>query len=714
MLSRTNGRINRTGESSYRGLLWGAVACVAWSAGVGPAAAQTPDTFLISSAPACVPGQVDVPLVEWDLPTQLDAEPGAITVDVQSSSSDPSRVWFVTRLGDQRLFRFTPGHSRNAKAQWRSWSLDEELESGDGTTGGLKKIRPSKDKRNVFVRTQAAIQHVDTQCKPTVNAAGQAVCEQGLIVFRDRQPFIFPGSSDLAVDDLNNLYSTAPDDLLNGMFTGYVQKLNPNAVRPATAADQELLGQPAAFVTTVTRWTVGGGAGLCPSADFPSEYGACLAGVDIDDKNQHLVYYTESESDSIAELNTKTPDGYVNVRFWSLAALSKEVGETVSDPRQLKVQRDNGKTVVWVVTGSGHLVRLIPQSGSYSLMSAHRMLDAENDPFGVAPDGALIGYTAISDPLEDLNQQPRRDKVGMLAPKDKLVQVKAQTKPAPITNHTIAVAKVATETVTRDVAPDKKTAPGRVERNRQGDLFVDAFINEATPQPAGSTGSMRPTGITPAHSGKVGSFFYAVGLAEQVVDPTTPAQLKIIRIGLAVLPQAQRARHARDDDDFDGDGKKNKYEDDDDDGDGSHNSVDRDDDNDCKDDDFDDHDDDNDGHDDKWDDPRKKETRNSQDHTTAPGGSTNHQMAVPAGATLVVAQAMATDLSTPLKVEIIGPTGVKLAAPLPTPGVAVATLVAPAAGTYTVRVTNLGLAAAALTTDLIVQEAWPVLTSTLP
>jgi hypothetical protein len=43
-----------------------------------------------------------------------------------------------------------------------------------------------------------------------------------------------------------------------------------------------------------------------------------------------------------------------------------------------------------------------------------------------------------------------------------------------------------------------------------------------------------------------------------------------------------------------------------------------------------------------------------------------------------------------------------------------ATLVPATAGTYTVRVTNLSLAAVSLTTDLIAQELWPALSPVLP
>jgi hypothetical protein len=638
------------------------------------------------------------------LPSALDFEPGAITVDVESSSSDPTRVWFVTRQGDARLFQFTPGRGRrDATAQWRSWSLD--LQPGGATTGGLKKVRPSKDKRSVFVRTANSLQQVDPQCKPTIDVTGASICEEGLTVYQDRLPFFFFGTSDVAIDDFNNVYTAAPpDDFLPDapvadLLGEYIQKLNPKA------ADIENQNPTS---MTVTRWHVGGGAGVCPAMSELSEFSPCLAGIDLDDKNQHLVYYSASRDDAIGELNTKLTGDVNNVRYWSLAELSLKLKQDIRDPRQLKVEHENGKTVVWVVTGSGHVVRLIPQSGKSVLMSAHRMPDVENDPFGVAPDGRAIGYTAVSDPIVDASLDLRKDKVGMVLPKDTLVSVTTRERRAERSFPEIIVVRTVTETRTGYVSPDKKTAPGRVVRNEQGDTFVDAFIDEA-PQPPGKLESMRPLGITPDHGSKVGTFFYAVGVSGNLEEP-----LEINRIGLAVLPQAERPKHARDDDDFDGDGKKNRHEDDDDDDDGTPNHMDRDNDNDCRDDVLDDDDDDNDGNEDKWDDPRKKETRDSRDHTTGPGAVTAHQVVVTAGTTLLVAQARASSLATPLRVEIVGPTGVKLASPLPTPGVAFATVVPLSAGTYTVRVTNLGLSAASLTTDLILQELWPALALIVP
>lgn len=525
------------------------------------------------------------------------------------------------------------------------------------------------------------------------------MCTDGLTAFHDREnPSSFLGTSDLAIDDRSNVYTAAPEDQATGPLKAFIQKLNPNALAETGDINFPLL-------TTVTRWPVGGGAGKCPTIETGSDYGSCIAGIDLDEKNQHIVYFSAPDIDAIGELNTKLTTK--NLRFWYLKDLEYKLGlkaGTVSDPRQLKVANEDGKAVVWVVTGSGHVVRLIRQSGDEALMSAHLMpFTIDSDTFGVAPDGDVVGYTAVEDSASGLD---RKDKVGMLLPKDNIVRVVAPPMDAQPFPHDVLVQRTFTVTMSNFVKADKKPVQGRVFRNKQGDTFVDAFIN--MPKDPMDSPSFRPMGITPDFGSKVGTFFYAVGTSADLGDTS------IIRVGRAFLPPAQRGKHARDDDDFDGDGKKNKYDDDDDDGDGTMNAADRDDDNDCKDDDIDDKDDDNDGHEDKWDDPRKKETRNSKDHTTAAGSSTTHQIVVPAGATLVVAQATAADGLTPVKVEIISPAGLTLASPLPTPGIGVATFVPTTAGTYTVRVTNLGIAAATFTTDLITQELWPALTAIVP
>src|SRR6187200_2484494 len=88
-----------------------------------PAAAET----LTSTAPVCVADAANpTRLVEWDLdfvsgdPARSDARPGAIVVDNQSSRR--SRIWFVTRAAETRLYRLLPGlKMRKDAAQATSW-----------------------------------------------------------------------------------------------------------------------------------------------------------------------------------------------------------------------------------------------------------------------------------------------------------------------------------------------------------------------------------------------------------------------------------------------------------------------------------------------------------------------------------------------------------------------------------------------------------------
>jgi hypothetical protein len=218
-------------------------------------------------------------------------------------------------------------------------------------------------------------------------------------------------------------------------------------------------------------------------------------------------------------------------------------------------------------------------------------------------------------------------------------------------------------------------------------------------------GSTVPLGITPDKSGKLGTYFYAVG-----VNPENGAN----RIGQIVLPFKNRKHgRARDDDDHDRDGKRDDIDDDDDD-DGVNDANDNDDDDDCVNDD-DDWDDDNDGIDDKDDWKDRKETRDTREEESVAGGqSVDYPMALGTDNLLLVATATAADPSALLSVQILNPAGQVVANPLPTPGVAVATVPTLTAGSYTVRVKNLGLTPTAMATGFLTQANWPVEVPSLP
>jgi hypothetical protein len=604
----------------------------------------------------CNPDLVDVELVEWNLPMQFDDRAGAITVDVHSSHT--GRLWFVTRLGEPRLYRLEPGKAvAYTNAKTKSWNLDPAV-----IGGGLQRIKVSKDDRYAFVRTAFALQRVQTEgCSKVMLVES---CER--IVWLDKVEF--DTTSDVAVEGCY-VYTTAADPGAEGLVDpnlGYVQQLN-SCDTPGDAG-----------TTTVKRWVVGGGTGLCP-LDNPDTQ-PCLSGVVTDPKNPDLVYFSQSVANRIGQLNVKTN----KVTFWSLTtAFGKNAAgqPNVLEPRQLEFDDDG---TIWTVTGSGHLVRLDPKKDR---MSRHQMPSGlEAQPWGVAPDNGTIGYTNSN----SVNA-PENSKVAMLIPR-------GQFKPAP--RYTVTIYpdpapvdffKAQTAPVNDAATPQKQTVHGRVHRNNDG-VFVEAHVAEGHD-------SISPLGITPDMSKRVGTFFYAVG---------QPGTVGFNRVGMALIPSKfERHRHGRDEDDHDRDGKRDD-QDDDDDNDGKKDNDDDDDDNDCVKD-YDDWDDDNDNIDDKDDKKDRKETRYTRDEeAVAASQSADYPMTVGSENLLLIATATAADPSALLSLEIYNPAGQLVGSPLPSPGVAVATVPTLSAGTYTVRVKNLGLTPTAMSTSLLTQATWPL------
>lgn len=87
--------------------------------------------------------------------------------------------------------------------------------------------------------------------------------------------------SDLSVDDQNHIFTTGSTD--GDPFTpvapthledSYVQMLT-----PATG--------------TITRWTVGGGAGFCAPLDSTTTSFPCISGIAVLPSNRNLVYFSE-------------------------------------------------------------------------------------------------------------------------------------------------------------------------------------------------------------------------------------------------------------------------------------------------------------------------------------------------------------------------------------------------------------------------------------
>jgi hypothetical protein len=229
--------------------------------------------------------------------------------------------------------------------------------------------------------------------------------------------------SDLAEDN-NNVYTTGPSGT-----GGILQRL--------------LAGSTSG---TVTRWPVGGGAGsvyLSGVAVGPGAPGA------------KLVYFSQPTDNQIGQLNPATN----NVRRWLLPP-------GVIQPRQLDLDAQ-GK--VWVVAGSGHLVRLDPAT---NMVTPYLIPTPGSNPMGVGPNG-LIGFTETG-----------TNKVGMLIPDGAQVLV-------PPTNQTILPTTTGVPGVLATIppidgvaAPIMKTGPATSSGTAATGIFVEAQLPLAPPTPS--------------------------------------------------------------------------------------------------------------------------------------------------------------------------------------------------------------------------------------
>jgi hypothetical protein len=594
-------------------------------------------TLLSGSALAQVPlstvttatSTPQVRLIEWDLPTQLDAAPGAMVVDTQGD--DRNRIWFVTRTGaPPHAYRMDfPSSLMKGNARWTSW----ELSQGAVITGGIadRRVRPSKDRRFVFVRTIAVnqdapgvvttLERIDTR-----NCSGSApqTCERVVWTTTLNETFVELNVSDVAIDDSNNVFTTHSPH--NDPALSYVERLTP--------------GFPSAAAATVTRWTVDGGAGLCSG----STSDPCVAGIAVYPSNRSLVYFSAESaggSGAIVELNTTTN----KIRLWSLAALSTASCTTppcapIEGPRQLHIDR-SGK--VWTVTRSGHLVSLRPNNNQ---MTAHLMPSADGaDPFGVAPDDDVVGYTNAG-----------TNKVGLLIPRAKAFVITPASPPAVPRVDTTATPSVEDAVVaSAPVSPQGKTVAGQITRNPDG-TYVEALIN------AGND-SMTPLGITPARSKAEGTFFYTVGENLQGAN----------RVGFVRLPRAkEKLKQPRDDDDRDdgwnGEDRWHDWHD--------HANA---------------NDDDDDGIANGQDSPSGQETVSGGDVTPLASGQTvDYTMTASPTTLALIAVAEADDALAQIGIDIYNAQGLLVARSAPSLGIAVAQVALPPAGTYTWRVRNYG------------------------
>jgi hypothetical protein len=450
-------------------------------------------------------------------------------------------------------------------------------------------------------------------------------------------------TSDLAVDGMNRVFTTALADPA-ALNTAYLQMLTPG---PAPATD--------GTTVSVKRWRVGGGAGFC----LTSGSGPCLSGVDVySSKYQNLVYYSEPEGNNIGELNIVTNV----VRRWSVT----NVG--ASEPRQLNIDQAG---IVWVVTGSGHLVSLDPNTNK---MTGHQVpVAADNDLFGVAPDDDVIGYT---------NAAATENKVAMLFPKGDAVTVTPMCEtlyPFYVDVPVMADLSVADS---NSVPPQGKIAPVTITSKDDG-VFVEANIQLArcVSGPCSSVPSTSPHGITPNRGKAQGTFFYTVGFSADAGGAT-------VRIGFARLPHRAKIKHARDDDDCDEgvDAAANP---------GWHDHTAHPD------------DPDDDGVDSKFDMRTSREDAQTGDTTAlGPGQIAEYPLTAASTTLALIVNVIADDPLAQMTVEIYNALGALVASGVSAGGVTLATVSTPPAGAYKVRVKNYGLRSVNQTPTFLVRQPW--------
>jgi hypothetical protein len=632
-------------------------------------------------------------VIEWDLTSmsdQLDGNPGAMVVDTRGE--DDNRLWFVTRLGGetaspQKVYRFIPPRSLKAgNATWTSWELQPTAFLG----GGITKMRPSHDRRFLFVRmpaddTVSTIQRIDTV------ATSRTVWS-----FGGDAPLVV---SDIAVDDKNHVFTTGVSSSDSG---GYVQMLDTSTAPPLNATNPNV---------PVTRWIGLDGAGQCISTDFDPAFvnpgsGVCNAGIDVHPSKQNLVYFVEkgeqgasarpeSVNGFITELNLDPRAAFTNpttgqmespVRRWSLAQLSTATGDNIFGPRVLKIDR-SGK--VWITTDSGHLVSLDPNNNR---MTKHKVpgrvtpdgKDVPNDLFGLSPDSDVIGYTAAL-----------ANKVAMLFPKFTPVLIAAipcndtttGAFPCPVrTPFTAAAATVPTATFTDSVPGDAKIAPVKTTRNPNEGTFVEALVDEevscdGTQKPT----SMTPLGITANWSKAQGTFFYTVG----TTVATNANQVPVLRrVGHVRLPNKEKLKFARDDDDADEGFNASQCP-------GFHAAETG--------------DADADGVPDQYDTASGRENMTSYDPAAVPAmSSSDYPASTSASSLALIATAQADVATATIAVDVYNAVGTLVGTSGPMIGAAAVTVPAPGAGNFTVRVRNLSGSSVSSTPSIIVRDTPPM------
>ncbi len=352
------------------------------------------------------------PLSSGQTVPPADPLPGALV-------AENSHVFYVTRAGQLRLVRLTPSPTAPVCNWW-------DLDAATVTTGGLR-IKSSANLS--FIRGVTDIQRINT----VTNARTRWV--DGLTSLSDVA---------ISTNGANNVFTTG----VPGCLTA------PGLCDPTAAVVQRFSvvnGSPSA---SITRWLVGGGAGTIP-----------YSGIDVHPATTNLVYFSQPANNIIGELNTN--DG--TIRRWNLAAASTMTTGPIFNPRQLDV---DGAGFVWVVTGSGHVVRLEPTATTDNVVVADIPFGVDNNPVAIHSDGT-IGYTT--------NGGAGLEKVGALQPVAQnfstVTPVSGSATAQPSTSNAPPV------TVTQFTGAALrflKTAPATLlmDLNENG-FFTEALIDEA-------------------------------------------------------------------------------------------------------------------------------------------------------------------------------------------------------------------------------------------
>jgi hypothetical protein len=606
------------------------------------------------------PTTVTTDLIEWDITSLGDVTPGSLAVD--SKSHNDSRVWFVTRANEPRLYRLTPG--RNMKkdhAAAKSWALAAEL------TGGVR-LRHSDDGRFAFINVnKAAITGT-----PTTPASGALVAidtkDDSRITWTDRPPFLT--ISDVSVDTRSGgttVFTAAPYyDAADfpGAPDGVVQRLRP--------LNPEFRNGSWVVPAEVVRYPVGGGAGTCEDFTF-SVASPCIPGVAVDRRRGHPIYVSEPQfvfaNGSVGAIGEIDPRGVkcpsdpyktcVKVRHWPLPA-------GIGAPRQIRVD-DLGR--VWGITSTGHLFSVeIDRSYDKAKVTKHDPLGFDEYLFAVTPDGGIIGFT-------DTNN----NKVSALFPQKAPQPVSPAITYVKPLSKVIYGQRICIGPEYHDVAPATTEALGAKYTNPGDGTYVETDVSTGVIRSNASAPSMFPTGIESDGKWKTGAFFYGVAFS----DGSNRIGHLALRINRHEDAECKRGDHDvdhdgiddEDDNDIDGDGVANAF-DPDDDNDGILDHLDQ--------------DKNEDGIEDEHQSRGHREHKRSDKGRMEAGETREYEMTYDAQSVALIAIVEAAELTAPLVVEIVDDAGTILLTAPAVLGKAIVTATPSAAGVYTVRIKNTG------------------------